>query len=72
MQCGSRKRVLHILLKMYSDEIYVCAIFRLMPHLKYIIENAPAELRQLRGKTLECFSLIGLAVGREKVEYSIL
>lgn len=41
--------------------------YRLMPHLKYIIENAPPELRQLRGKTLECFSLIGLAVGRGKV-----
>ncbi len=44
-----------------------CSIRRLIPHLKYIIENAPPELRQLRGKTLECFSLIGLAVGREKV-----
>lgn len=40
---------------------------RLMPCLKYIIQHANAEeLRMLRGKTIECVSLIGLAVGREK------
>lgn len=38
-----------------------------MPSLKYIIQNALSmELRMLRGKTIECVSLIGLAVGREK------
>ena len=38
-----------------------------MPALKYIIQNATAtELRLLRGKTIECISLIGLAVGGEK------
>lgn len=49
-----------------AEEQFVTFYDRLMPHLKYIIENAPPELRQLRGKTLECFSLIGLAVGRGK------
>ncbi|CAG0896808.1 unnamed protein product [Darwinula stevensoni] len=40
---------------------------RFMPYLKYIIQNAmSAELRLLRGKTIECISLIGLAVGAEK------
>ncbi|XP_067944804.1 importin-5-like [Watersipora subatra] len=38
-----------------------------MPCLKVIIENAvQPELKLLRGKTIECVSLIGLAVGREK------
>ena len=38
-----------------------------MPCLKYIIENATKpEHRLLRGKTIECISLIGLAVGSEK------
>ena len=38
-----------------------------MPMLKYIIQNAvQPELRLLRGKTIECISLIGLAVGRDK------
>lgn len=40
-----------------------------MPCLKYIVQNATdKELRMLRGKTIECMSLIGLAVGRDKVE----
>ena len=39
-----------------------------MPCLKFIIENANAkELRLLRGKAIECASLIGVAVGSEKV-----
>ena len=38
-----------------------------MPMLKYIVQNAnQPELRLLRGKTIECISLIGLAVGRDK------
>jgi len=41
---------------------------RFMPCLKYIVQNAiNKELRLLRGKTIECISLIGLAVSREKV-----
>jgi len=40
---------------------------RFVPCLKYIIQNATTtELRLLRGKTIECISLIGLAVGPEK------
>lgn len=43
-------------------------VYRLVPRLKYIIkESAQPELRLLRGKTIECISLIGLAVGSEKV-----
>lgn len=39
-----------------------------MPCLKYIIQNAEQEeLKLLRGKTIECISLIGLAVGKDKV-----
>ncbi|GFN79969.1 importin-5 [Plakobranchus ocellatus] len=40
---------------------------RFMPCLKYIMENVqnPAH-RLLRGKTIECISLMGLAVGKEK------
>ncbi|KAJ3584175.1 hypothetical protein NHX12_014671 [Muraenolepis orangiensis] len=38
-----------------------------MPSLKHIVENAvQKELRLLRGKTIECISLIGLAVGKDK------
>ncbi|GBP12896.1 Importin-5 [Eumeta japonica] len=40
---------------------------RLMPCLKFIIANATTnELKMLRGKTIECVSLIGLAVGEKK------
>ena len=40
---------------------------KFMPNLKYMIGNAlTPELRLLRGKTIECVSLIGLAVGGEK------
>ena len=43
------------------------AFSRFMPCLKYMIANAVTpELRLLRGKTIECVSLIGLAVGTEK------
>ena len=39
-----------------------------MPKLTYLFTNATTpELRLLRGKTIECISLIGLAVGKEKV-----
>eukprot|EP00794_Sanderia_malayensis_P010931 gene10931-12092_t len=40
---------------------------RVMPSLKYIFENAVSkEYRLMRGKCIECISLIGLAVGNEK------
>ncbi|CAF1396582.1 unnamed protein product [Didymodactylos carnosus] len=40
---------------------------RFMPQLKYLFRNAVApDYRMLRGKTMECISLIGLAVGKEK------
>eukprot|EP00111_Clytia_hemisphaerica_P019077 TCONS_00056356-protein len=40
---------------------------RFMPSLKYIFQNATQkDYRLLRGKTIECISLIGLAVGAEK------
>ena len=39
-----------------------------MPNLKYIVQNATSkDYRLLRGKTIECISLIGLAVGTERV-----
>uniref|UniRef100_A0AC35TWV0 TOG domain-containing protein n=1 Tax=Rhabditophanes sp. KR3021 TaxID=114890 RepID=A0AC35TWV0_9BILA len=42
---------------------------RLIPPLKYILASANGqELRTLKGKTIECISLIGLAVGVEKFE----
>ncbi|XP_068157334.1 importin-5 [Drosophila tropicalis] len=46
---------------------FVAYYDRLMPCLKFIIQNANSEeFRMLRGKTIECVSLIGLAVGQEK------
>ncbi|XP_013780072.1 importin-5-like [Limulus polyphemus] len=51
-----------------AEEKFVQYYDRFMPCLKYIIQNANTEeLRLLRGKTIECVSLIGLAVGQEKV-----
>lgn len=39
-----------------------------MPLLKFLMANSvQKENRLLRGKTIECISLIGLAVGKEKV-----
>jgi len=50
-----------------SEEKFLVYYDRFMPCLKYIIQNATTpELRLLRGKTIECVSLIGLAVGAEK------
>ncbi len=44
-----------------------------MPRLKYLFENVTTlDYRMLRGKTIECISLIGLAVGKEKVCVYIL
>lgn len=50
-----------------SQQNFINYYDRFMPVLKYIIQNAQSEdLRTLRGKTIECVSLIGLAVGKEK------
>lgn len=50
-----------------SEKEFVTYYDRLMPCLKYIIQNANTEeLKMLRGKTIECVSLIGLAVGSDK------
>jgi len=50
-----------------AEEKFVNYYERFVPCLKYIIQNAnTTELRLLRGKTIECISLIGLAVGGEK------
>lgn len=44
-----------------------------MPSLKFIIQSAiTPEYRLLRGKTIECVSFIGLAVGSEKVRNTIV
>lgn len=50
-----------------TEKEFVVYYDRLMPCLKYMIKNADTEeLKMLRGKTIECVSLIGLAVGAEK------
>ncbi|XP_058063028.1 importin-5 [Anopheles bellator] len=50
-----------------TEKDFVVYYDRLMPSLKYIIkEGNRDDLRLLRGKTIECVSLIGLAVGAEK------
>ena len=55
-----------------SEEKFIGYYDRFMPCLKYIVQNATGpELRLLRGKTIECISLIGLAVGRDKVRTKI-
>lgn len=50
-----------------AEKEFIAYYDRLMPCLKYIIQNANKdELKLLRGKAIECVSLIGLAVGPEK------
>uniref|UniRef100_H2YPJ6 Importin N-terminal domain-containing protein n=1 Tax=Ciona savignyi TaxID=51511 RepID=H2YPJ6_CIOSA len=50
-----------------AEDKFILFYDRFMPSLKYIMANATSnELRMLRGKTIECISLIGLAVGSEK------
>ncbi|KAA0204007.1 hypothetical protein HAZT_HAZT011606 [Hyalella azteca] len=50
-----------------AEENFLQYYDKFMPCLMYIIENANSqELRMLRGKTIECVSLIGLAVGPDK------
>lgn len=49
------------------QEAFINYYDRFMPCLKFIIENANVkDLRTLRGKAIECASLIGLAVGADK------
>ena len=51
-----------------AEAKFVTFYDRFMPSLKYIFENAISkEYRLMRGKCIECISLIGLAVGKEKV-----
>lgn len=55
-----------------AEEKFVPYYDLFMPSLKHIVENAvQKELRLLRGKTIECISLIGLAVGKEKVSCGV-
>lgn len=51
-----------------SAESFVKYYEKFMPCLKFIIKNSTGndELRVLRGKAIECVSLIGMAVGKEK------
>ncbi|KAG1681655.1 Importin-5 [Nymphon striatum] len=50
-----------------AEEKFLQYYDRFIPCLKYILQNANSpELKVLRGKTIECISLIGLAVGKEK------
>merc|ERR1719278_2559790 len=50
-----------------AEEKFGAYYDRFVPGLKNIIQNANTQdLRLLRGKTIECISLIGLAVGPEK------
>ncbi|XP_074657622.1 importin-5-like [Tubulanus polymorphus] len=50
-----------------AEEKFINYYDRFMPSLKYIVQNATGDdVRLLRGKTIECISLIGLAVGKEK------
>lgn len=56
-----------------AEEKFVPYYDLFMPSLKHIVENAvQKELRLLRGKTIECISLIGLAVGKEKVSLDLI
>ncbi|GAA35800.2 importin-5 [Clonorchis sinensis] len=55
-----------------SEKKFLPYYDRFMPILKYIMENAVhKDLRLLRGKTIECISLIGLAVGKEKFIHDV-
>ncbi len=50
------------------EEHFVPHYEEFIPSLKFIMANATSrDYRLLRGKTIECISLIGLAVGQEKV-----
>ncbi|KAI6650329.1 Importin-5-like [Oopsacas minuta] len=49
------------------EEMFMPYYDQFMPSLKFIVQNATSrDLRLLRGKAIECISLVGLAVGKEK------
>lgn len=51
-----------------AEELFVRYYSLFMPNLKHLMSNAiNKEHRLLRGKTIECISFIGLAVGKEMV-----
>lgn len=77
MECGGRRLVLEQMVTTIASVADTCEgsfvkfYDHLVPCLKQIICNATApELKLLRGKTIECVSLIGLAVGKDKVSKS--
>ncbi|GMR32385.1 hypothetical protein PMAYCL1PPCAC_02580 [Pristionchus mayeri] len=49
-----------------AQELFVKFYDRLIGPLKFILRECPDNFKILRGKTIECISLIGLAVGKEK------
>ena len=49
------------------EKLFMPYYDQFMPSLKFIVQNAKSkDLRLLRGKAIECISLVGLAVGKEK------
>ena len=51
-----------------SDQLFTPYYDQFMPSLKFILANAnDKKYRLLRGKTMECISFIGVAVGKERV-----
>ena len=51
-----------------AEELFTPYYDLFMPTLKYLMANASdKKYRLLRGKTVECISFIGLAVGKERV-----
>ncbi|XP_071539871.1 importin-5 [Panulirus ornatus] len=72
MECGTKLVLEQVVTTIASvadtaEEKFVEYYDRFIPCLMYIIENANStDLRLLRGKTIECVSLIGLAVGADK------
>lgn len=55
-----------------SQKLFQHYYSHFMPHLKHILISAQdVSLQMLRGKTMECISLIGVAVGREMVRGSL-
>ncbi|MFH4978712.1 hypothetical protein AB6A40_005421 [Gnathostoma spinigerum] len=52
-----------------AQDQFIVFYDRLITPLKYILQNSNSEeLKKIRGKTIECISLVGLAVGKEKFE----
>ena len=50
-----------------TEEAFIPFYDDFMPSLKHLLENLTLkEQRMMRGRVIECISLIGLAVGRDK------